>query len=122
VTYRKLGNATPIAHAIFRERICCEVRLEGNNGNKAKIYMRDGQMVFAECDEFAGVEAVYAVIRWREEGAFQIGPVTEYPTENISLPNDFILMQGCRLLDEGSARQGSGFGGQGSGPTTTRPR
>jgi CheY-like chemotaxis protein len=81
----------------------CEIRLEGNNGNRARVYMRDGQMVFAECGELTGVEAVYAVIRWREEGAFQIGPVTEYLTENISLPNDFVLMEGCRLLDEGGA-------------------
>lgn len=63
--------------------------------------MRDGQMVVAECGEIVGVEAVYAVIRWREEGAFQIGPVTEYPTENMSLPNDFVLIEGCRRLDEG---------------------
>jgi len=66
-------------------------------------------MLFAECGDVAGVEAVYAVIRWREEGAFQIGPVTEYPTENISMPNDFVLMEGCRLLDEGSEIQGSGI-------------
>jgi len=63
--------------------------------------MRDRQMMFAECGNITGVEAVYAVMRWREEGSFQIGPVVEVPPENISLPNDFVLMEGCRLLDEG---------------------
>jgi len=111
-TFRELPFVD-LMQALGLSQRSCEIRLEGYNGNKAKIYMRDGQMVFAECGEFAGVDAVYAVIRWREEGAFQIGPVTEYPAENISLPNDFVLMEGCRLLDEGSEAQGSG-------PATTR--
>jgi CheY-like chemotaxis protein len=97
----------------------CEIRLEGKNGNTARIYMRDGQMVSAECGTMTGVEAVYAVIRWREHGTFQIGPVTAYPADNISLPNDFVLMEGCRQLDEGSEGQGSGITGQGSGPSPT---
>ena len=99
-TFRELPFVD-LMQALGLSQRSCEIRLEGNNGNRANIYMRDGQMVFAECGEFAGVEAVYAVIRWREEGAFQIGPVTEYPAENMSLPNDFVLMEGCRLLDEG---------------------
>jgi hypothetical protein len=94
----------------------CAIRLEGNTGARATIIMRDGQMVFAECGECAGVEAVYAVIRWREEGSFQIGPATEAPADNISLPNDFVLMEGCRLLDEGEERQGPGTGDEGTGP------
>jgi hypothetical protein len=28
-------------------------------------------------------------------------PATEFPETNVSLPNDFILLEGCRLLDEG---------------------
>ncbi len=81
----------------------CEIRLEGNNGNRARIRMRDGEMKYAECGGIVGVEAVYAVIRWGEEGSFQIGPLSDDPTENISLPNDFVLMEGCRRLDEVSA-------------------
>jgi hypothetical protein len=99
-TFRELPFVDLMQALGLRQR-SCEIRLEGNNGHKAKIYMRDGQRVFAECGEFVGVEAVYAAIRWREEGAFQIGTVTEYPAENMSLPNDFVLMEGCRLLDEG---------------------
>ena len=100
-TFRELPFVD-LMQALGLSQRSCEIRLEGNNGNRARVYMRDGQMVFAEYGELAGVEAVYAVIRWREQGAFRIGPVTEYPAENISLPNDFVLMEGCRLLDEGS--------------------
>ena len=99
-TFRELPFVD-LMQALGLSQRSCEIRLDGNNGNRARIYMRDGQMVVAECGEVVGVEAVYAVIRWREEGAFQIGPVTEYPTENISLPNDFVLIEGCRRLDEG---------------------
>ncbi len=106
-TFRELPFVD-LMQALALSQRSCAIRLEGNNGAKAEIIMRDGQMVFAACGEVAGVEAVYAVIRWREEGSFQIGPATETPADNISLPNDFVLMEGCRLLDEGSERQGSG--------------
>ncbi len=101
-TFRELPFVD-LVQALSLSQRSCEIRLEGDNGNKAKIYMRDGVMMYAECGGITGAEAVYAVIRWREEGAFQIVPVQEYPDENISLPSDFILMEGCRRLDEGSA-------------------
>ncbi len=77
------------------------IELRGPGDEAAEIYLQEGRMVYARCGDLFGVEAVYRVIRWREEGTFQVGPVTEYPEENISLPNDFVLMEGCRLLDEG---------------------
>jgi DNA-binding response OmpR family regulator len=107
-----------LMQALALSQRSCAIRLDNRNGGRAEIYLRDGRMVFAESEELSGVEAVYAVIRWREEGTFQVGPVFAYPEENISLPNDFVLMEGCRLLDEGSEIQGSGTGDQGSG---TRP-
>jgi len=99
-TFRELPFVD-LMQALAMSQRTCSIELEGKNGDRAQIYMRDGQMMFAECGNITGVEAVYAVIRWREEGSFQIGPVTEVPPENISLPNDFVLMEGCRLLDEG---------------------
>ena len=99
-TFRELPFVD-LMQALAMSQRTCSIELEGKNGNRAQIYMRDGQMMFAECGNITGVEAVYAVMRWREEGSFQIGPVVEVPPENISLPNDFVLMEGCRLLDEG---------------------
>jgi CheY-like chemotaxis protein len=105
-----------LVQALALSQRSCAIRLENRNGGTAEIFLRDGQMVFAECGELSGVEAVYAVIRWGEEGVFRIGPVSAYPERNISLPNDFVLMEGCRLLDEGSELQGSATGDPGPGP------
>jgi len=76
------------------------INLERETGENADIYMREGQMVYSKYGEIDGVEAIYKIISWQEEGLFKTDPVTEFPPDNISLPNDFILMEGCRLLDE----------------------
>jgi len=76
------------------------INLERETGENADIYMREGQMVYSRCGEIDGVDAIYKIISWQEEGLFKTDPVTEFPPDNISLPNDFILMEGCRLLDE----------------------
>ena len=99
-TFRELPFVD-LMQALAMSQRSCTIRLEGGNGDRAKILMREGRMVYAECGEAAGVEAVYAVIRWREDGAFQIGPADDSPPQNITLPNDFVLMEGCRRLDEG---------------------
>ena len=39
-------------------------------------------------------------IGWGEKGSFQLEPVSCYPPDNIASPNDYILMEGCRLVDE----------------------
>ena len=76
------------------------INLEREKGENADIYLREGQMVYSKYGETDGVEAIYKIISWQEEGSFKTDPVTEFPPDNISLPNDFILMEGCRLLDE----------------------
>jgi DNA-binding NarL/FixJ family response regulator len=75
--------------------------LESQKGEKAQLYMQEGQLVHATCDGLAGVEAIYRIIGWRDQGSFRMLPATEFPETNVSLPNDFILLEGCRLLDEG---------------------
>ncbi len=77
------------------------ISLQRKTGEKADVYMRKGQMVRATCGEISGVEAVYKMISWRNNGSFRTESTNEFPPDNISLPNDFILLEGCRLLDEG---------------------
>ncbi len=74
--------------------------LERDTGETANIYLREGRMVHAVCGDTTGAEAVYLVIAWRDDGSFVIEPVTDFPPDNISAPNDSILLEGCRILDE----------------------
>jgi len=74
--------------------------LERDTGETADIYLREGRMVHAVCGNTTGAEAVYRVIAWRDDGSFVIEPVTDFPPDNISAPNDSILLEGCRILDE----------------------
>ena len=77
------------------------ITLSRGTQNGAEIYMREGQMVYSSCGEENGDEAIFRIISWRDEGSFTIDPAIEFPEDNISSPNDFILMEGCRQLDEG---------------------
>lgn len=99
-TFRELPFVD-LMQALAMSQRTCSIELEGKTGDRADIYMGGGQMMFAECRNITGVEAVCAMIPWWAEGSFQIGPVIEVPPESISLPNDFVLMEGCRLPDEG---------------------
>ncbi len=85
-----------LAGGLKNVRIC----LERSTGEKADIYLREGRMVHAVCGSVTGVEAVYLVVAWRDDGNFRIEPTTDFPPDNISAPNDSILLEGCRLLDE----------------------
>ena len=65
--------------------------------------MDQGRPVFAQCGEVAGVEAIYSIITWREEGSFVVEPEDKFPQANIEATMNSILMEGCRLLDESNA-------------------
>jgi hypothetical protein len=74
--------------------------LVGPEGEKAKVYLRRGRMVHAQCGEAAGVDAIYRIIGWGEDGSFEVHPADEFPPDNVFEANEAILMEGCRLMDE----------------------
>lgn len=76
------------------------ILLERPTGEKADIYMRTGQIVHAACGKVSGIEAVYEVISWHNDGSFRVVPATQFPPDTISTSNDYILLEGCRRLDE----------------------
>ncbi len=67
------------------------------------IFLNQGAIVFAALGDLSGETAVYRAIGW-EKGNWTIEPVAEddLPQPNNELPNEAILMEGCRLLDEDS--------------------
>ncbi len=80
------------------------VKLAKASGEKADVYLREGQLVHATCGESTGAEAVHHVIAWADDGFFSVEPAEEFPPDNISQTNQSLLMEGCRLFDE-SRRQ-----------------
>ena len=76
------------------------VRLSGPDRASGEVYLRRGRMVHAECGTASGVDAVYRIIGWGEQGTFSVEKAREFPTDNIFEANEAILMEGCRLMDE----------------------
>lgn len=66
---------------------------------KAKVVLWQGQIKFAVALGIEGEPAVYEVLAW-EKGSFSLRPVESAPPVNCRAPNDAILLEGCRLLDE----------------------
>ena len=79
------------------------MRIEHGSGMQADICFRQGRIVFAECGEEKGVDVVYRVICWQDAGNFRIEPIRSFPPENVSVPTDYILLEGSRRLDEHQA-------------------
>lgn len=79
------------------------MRVEHGGGTQADICFRNGRIVFAECGEEKGADAVYRVIRWQDAGSFRIEPIRTFPPGNVSVPTDYILLEGSRRLDEHQA-------------------
>jgi hypothetical protein len=79
------------------------MRIEHGSGMQADIYFRQGRIVSAECGEEKGVDVVYRVICWQDAGSFRIEPIRSFPAENVSVPTDYILLEGSRRLDERQA-------------------
>jgi len=102
-TFRDLPFVDLIqALAVSRRNV--KIEMQGGPGQRATIYLREGQMVHAGCGEDSGEEAVYAIVRWRERGSFDMTSTDDHPPDNISKPNDFLLMEGLRRLDEESLK------------------
>lgn len=81
-----------------KKSVCIDV--DGPQGEKAKLYLRDGRMIHAESGSSEGPEAVYQVVAWRNQGSFVAEPIEDFPPATIFESNDSIILEGCRLLDE----------------------
>lgn len=79
------------------------MRVEHGSGMQADIFFRQGKIVSAECGDEKGADVVYRVIRWQDAGSFRIEPIRSFPAENVSVPTDYILLEGSRRLDEHQA-------------------
>ncbi|MEA1981899.1 MAG: DUF4388 domain-containing protein, partial [candidate division Zixibacteria bacterium] len=70
-------------------------------GHQLTLFLEKGNIVYAKCDQIFGPEAVFKAIGWKK-GVWSIESigVEDIPEKNIELPNETILLEGCRLFDE----------------------
>jgi DNA-binding response OmpR family regulator len=85
-------------------QVCHLSRLTGTleaqrDGDEARVRFHEGEIVGADCQGAAGVDAVFAFLSW-EGGRFQFTPGP--PAEGRPLGTSFsqLLLEGCRRLDE----------------------
>ena len=70
-------------------------------GHQLTIFLEKGNIVYGQCDDISGPEAVFKAIGWKK-GVWSIEPIKseDIPFKNIDIPNESILLEGCRLFDE----------------------
>jgi hypothetical protein len=81
------------------------VRSDDATSEPLLLYLLKGQISYAKLGELLAEKAIYKALTW-ESGTWISEPMNdgELPEANSNLPNEFILMEGCRLIDE-NARQ-----------------
>lgn len=72
-----------------------------DQSNELVLYLDGGQIIYAKGLGLQGADAVYAAMRWTD-GQWIVQPIdpSKLPTPNNQMPNEAILMEGCRRLDE----------------------
>ncbi|MEW5795178.1 MAG: DUF4388 domain-containing protein [Candidatus Zixiibacteriota bacterium] len=70
-------------------------------GRQLTVFIDRGRVMYAECDDFIGPDAVYSAVGWNQ-GVWSVDPVCpdELPAPNVFSTNEAILLEGCRRLDE----------------------
>jgi hypothetical protein len=77
------------------------VKRSGESSETLKVLLSEGKAIFAELGQLQGEEAIYEALKW-DKGTWILGPVKveEVPEPNVTLSNEALLMEGCRLIDE----------------------
>ncbi len=84
------------------------VRIELHKGKaNAKIILWQGQIKYAEAAGKMGEDAVYEILAW-QDATFSFSPVETVPHTNCRMPNEAMLLEGCRLMDENKRNSDSG--------------
>lgn len=71
------------------------------HGEQLTVYLSKNQLIYAECDDKLGEEAIFESINW-ERGIWSVDPINEeeVPAPNIHRSIDSILIQGCCKVDQ----------------------
>ncbi len=87
----------------------------------ARVEFRKGEIVGAQSPSARGSEAVYELLGWAE-GQFEFVPGDPAPSPLLTHSFDFLLLEGCRRLDERRALAAEGVGGSSADASLRRSR
>lgn len=92
-----------LVQSLGQSRKSVRIELTRTDGEAAMVHLDQGRLVHARTGEVQGVEAVYHVITWGDDGTFMVVPVDTFPSPNITESLESVLMEGCRRYDESHA-------------------
>jgi DNA-binding response OmpR family regulator len=92
-----------LLQSLAQSRKSVRVELSRGDGEAAMVHLDQGKLVHARAGEVLGVDAVYLVIAWGDDGTFMVVPIDAFPAPNITDPVEAVLMEGCRRFDESHA-------------------
>jgi DNA-binding response OmpR family regulator len=92
-----------LVQSLSQSRKSVRVELTRGDGEAAMVHLQDGRLVHARAGSLQGVDAVYNVITWGDDGSFAVVPVDTFPPANITETVESVLMEGCRRYDESHA-------------------
>ena len=89
-----------LLQAMATTRKTARISISGDSQHLT-VFLKHGNIIYAECDTLRGPEAVYRGITWNH-GVWSVDPVDEksLPEPNNQLSNEAVLLEGCRLMDE----------------------
>lgn len=91
-------NFMEILQPLGQNRKTCSVFLTSGNQHAA-IYLQDGMVIHAECDDVQGEDAVYRALAW-DRGSFEI-LLRAYPGQPSMMQSvEGLLLEGVRRMDE----------------------
>ncbi|MFQ5606763.1 MAG: DUF4388 domain-containing protein [Candidatus Zixiibacteriota bacterium] len=103
VAHGKLANINLIdlIQALGPGRKTVRISLVNKTGEELLIYLLEGSIVNATLGGIVGPAAIFEGITWLD-GAFSVSQIDpdSIPEPNVDLPNESVLMEGCRLIDE----------------------
>ncbi len=71
-----------------------------NKGREeGKVFLKDGEVVHAECGQYHGEDALYYMLKW-DEGRFDVEPDVPSHQETIDSPLEGLLLEGMKRMDE----------------------
>jgi hypothetical protein len=92
-------NLADIIQLVSNSRQTGRFALSRENGQNGHIYLKNGEILHAEVDEFRGEDAIFTLISW-SEGEFQFEE-GEFPVQTtVQRPITSLLMEAARRIDE----------------------
>lgn len=92
-------NLADIIQLVSNSRQTGRFALTRENGQNGYIYLKNGEILHAEVEEFRGEDAIFTLISW-SEGEFQFEEGAFPMQTTVQRPITSLLMEAARRIDE----------------------